>query len=186
MDIDEPVLWSMRQQWLEAISADKCCVVVAVDFITTFNSVSWDWIRHILANLGGPGYLPHLIESYLLQRLVWYTSDDESKEYIATTGVSCGSVLSPCCGTSRTTEAQLSYVRGATLIIFADYLALFVVAKHPENLQEELYEIILPSNHDYEWLTLIYRTKRWRWSLLPIAEKIIRLIFEVTITRSSH
>ena len=120
----------------DAMSSKKCCAVVTLDIKNAFNSASWEWIKSSLAKTGVPSYLTKLLNSYLSERTLWYDTDEGSKQYTVTAGVPQGSVLGPLLwNVMYNGVLVLPVPKEATIIGFADDLAVVVVAKQPEDVE---------------------------------------------------
>ncbi|CAD7081162.1 unnamed protein product [Hermetia illucens] len=117
-------------------STSKYCVVVTLDVKNAFNSANWNLIRKSLAKVGIPAYLAAIVDSYLTERRLWYDTDDGPQEYVVSAGVPQGSVLGPLLWNIMYNDVlNLPLPEEATVVGYADDIALVVVAKHLEDAE---------------------------------------------------
>lgn len=86
----------LRELTSAAVGVGGFAVVVSLDIRSAFNSIPWGVIRRALRRKGFPPYLRRIIDSYLLERTVWYTGRDERcHSWPMEADVPQGSVLGP-------------------------------------------------------------------------------------------
>lgn len=78
-----------------AIKQGGCAVAVSLDIRNAFNSIPWVTIRNALLRKRYPWYLRRIINSYLQDRRVEFTTEKGPTAINATAGVPQGSVLGP-------------------------------------------------------------------------------------------
>ena len=123
-----------------AIGDSRCtkrmCAVIGLDIRNAFNSARWDYIMESLERLKVPLYLRRVISSYLGNRTLLYDTDDGMHSYEITGGVPQGLVLGPP-GWNVLYDGLLRkpLPEGASMVAFADDVALIVVAKTIEEIQ---------------------------------------------------
>ncbi|CAD7080109.1 unnamed protein product [Hermetia illucens] len=116
-------------------SSSKYCVVVTLDVKNAFNSANWNLIRKSLAKVGIPAYLAAIVDSHLTERRLWYDTDDGSQEYVVSAGVPQDSVLGPLLWNIMYNDVLNPLPEEATVVGYADDIALVVVAKHLEDAE---------------------------------------------------
>ncbi|XP_062121921.1 uncharacterized protein LOC133835825 [Drosophila sulfurigaster albostrigata] len=111
----------------------KYCLMVTLDIRNAFNSARWSCILRALDSFKVPRQLLKIIRSYFSSRVLKYDTSARTEEYIVTGGVRQESVLGPLLWNAMYDGIlRLDLPTGASLIGFADDIALLVVAKKLE------------------------------------------------------
>ena len=176
----------------DAISGSRCtkrmCAVICLDIRNAFHSARWDHIMESLEQLKVPLYLYRVISSYLTSRTLLYDTDDGTNDYKITRGVLQGSVLGPP-GWNVLYDGLLRQPlpEGASIVAFADDVALIVVAKSIDDIQhlgDEAIEVVADwlSRHGLSLaaekteVVLIARTKKRKYATFTVEDKMIRTV----------
>lgn len=115
--------------------AKKYCLISTLDIKNAFNSARWDCILGALSKLHISQYLQRIITAYLRNRVLMYSTEEGPKEYKVTGGVPQGSVLGPLLWNIMYDGLlKLELPEEATLVGFADDVAMVIVRKHLEEI----------------------------------------------------
>lgn len=114
----------------------KYCAVITLDVKNAFNSANWQNVLLSLEGYNVPNYLLRILSSYLSNRVLQYETSRGTKNYNVTGGVPQGSVLGPTLWNAMYDGVlKLQLPDSATIIGYADDIALVVVDKRLDNLE---------------------------------------------------
>lgn len=112
------------------------CALVTLDVKNAFNTARWDRIMDALTSRRTPEYLKRMIDSYLDDRILTYETESGTVEHKVTAGVPQGSVLGPFLwNLMYDGMLNLELPRGATIVGFADDVAVVVTARTTGTLE---------------------------------------------------
>lgn len=127
----------------EAAHHRKLCAAVTLDVRNAFNSASWQMILEELRKRRIDEGIINVVASYLSEREIVLEAEGESKTHSVSSGVPQGSVMGPTLWNVLYDELlQMDLPEGATLVGFADDVALVVTARE-ENLLMNVADIAL-------------------------------------------
>ena len=110
--------------------------MITLDVRNAFNSARWDLIIQTLLSIGVPNYLTEIINNYLSNRYLRYSTSDIPKTYKICAGVSQGSVLGPLLWNIMYDKVlMLDIPEEATIIGFADDIAVIVTGRYLDEIE---------------------------------------------------
>lgn len=129
----------------------KYCAVVTLDIENAFNSANWGCILRSMQRMNIPNYLIQIVAEYFRNRRLIYNTDDGQKLYKVSGGVPQGSVLGPLLWNILYDGVlRLKIPDEAKIVGFADDIAVVVVAKMKEDVEQICNETIETIGH---WLS---------------------------------
>lgn len=125
----------------------RLCAIVTLDVANAFNSANWLKIRQALETKKIPHYLIRIIQSYLSERKLTYGNGDTRQ---ITCGVPQGSVLGPTLWNIMYDDlldmditSGIDPQTSATLVAFADDVAVVTTGRNTKKLEEVTNEALL-------------------------------------------
>lgn len=134
------VVEAARKEWQGNHRTRNACVLVTLDVKNAFNTARWvDILDALEHRFGVPTYLRRVISDYLNNRELMYQTTEGPRKKRITAGVAQGSALGPdLWNILYDGILRLDLPEYATIIGFADDVAITILARNPEEARRRV------------------------------------------------